>query len=64
MTFTDLMLSNYKTEIRINRLNYKGDENIILKFETEHGLISVFLSEAQAKDLLIKAKDFLCEDLL
>lgn len=64
MTFTDLMLSNYKTEIRIHRLNHQGDENIILKFETEHGLSSIFLSEEQAMDLLIKVRDFLCEDLL
>jgi len=51
MTFTDILLSNYKAEIRVNRFNHQSDENIILKFETNHGLSSVFLNEEQAREL-------------
>lgn len=59
MTFTDIMLAHHKAEIYVKILDHNGEKNILLKFETDHGLASVFLSENQVKELFEKVENAL-----
>ncbi len=63
MIFTDLILDNYETEIRVKRstydIKYVKEKNIIIKLDTPYNCATIHFNQKQAEELLKKLEDIL-----